>query len=207
MQVNDNRKFWDRWAGRYDWMMKTDAATYERIAENIRSALNREMIVLELACATGILSELIADRLNHLEATDFSEQMITEARKRQQSANIHYALQDATRISYPDHMFDAVIISNALHILPHPEKALAEIRRVLKPGGILFAPTYTAAESFFGKIKVCLMELSGFRVFHKWNSRSYLRFLQSSGFQITSAETFGTVLKLTYVQAQIMEDL
>ena len=44
-------------------------------------------------------------------------------------------------------MFDAAVISNALHIMPEPEKALAEIRRVLKPGGILIAPTFMAVGS------------------------------------------------------------
>lgn len=62
----------------------------------------------------------------------------------------------------------AVVISNALHIMPEPEKALAEIRRVLKPGGILIAPTFTAAGSLSGRMRIRFMELSGFKVFYKW---------------------------------------
>ena len=55
-------------------------------------------------------------------------------------------------LSYADRSFDAVIVSNALHIVPQPEKALAEIRRVLKDDGVLIAPTFThAGNSFFDK--------------------------------------------------------
>lgn len=42
-----------------------------------------------------------------------------------------------------------VIVSNALHILPKPEKALTEIRRVLKEDGVLIAPTFTHAGNDF----------------------------------------------------------
>ena len=54
--------------------------------------------------------------------------------------------------------FDVVIVSNALHIVPQPEKALREIKRVLKDDGVLIAPTFTHAEnSFPGKVKAFFM--------------------------------------------------
>ena len=53
------------------------------------------------------------------------------------------------RLPYADKSFDVVIVSNALHIVPQPEKALAEIRRVLKDDGVLIAPTFTHAENSF----------------------------------------------------------
>ena len=56
-----------------------------------------------------------------------------------------------------------VIVSNALHIVPQPEKALAEIRRVLKDDGVLIAPTFThAGNSFSGKVRAFFMKLAGF---------------------------------------------
>ena len=52
-----------------------------------------------------------------------------------------------------------VIVSNALHIVPQPEKALAEIRRVLKDDGVLIAPTFThAGNSFSGKVRAFFMK-------------------------------------------------
>lgn len=201
--MKDNKSFWDRWAKRYNALMNNDRATYARVANKIKRALNRNMVVLELACGTGILSEQLAGSVKMLEATDFSEEMIREARKRKGSARLHYSVQDATKLPYAAESFDAVVISNALHIMPEPEKALAEIRRVLKRDGLLFAPTYTAAGRFLGRSKIRLMELSGFRVFQKWTPQEYLRFLESNGFTVTASEVFGGALTLTYAEAKM----
>ena len=62
-----------------------------------------------------------------------------------------------------------VIVSNALHIVPQPEKALAEIRRVLKDDGVLIAPTFThAGNSCPGKVKAFFMKLAGFPLHSRW---------------------------------------
>ena len=68
----------------------------------------------------------------HIEATDASVEMIAEAKLDNQSAKLHFSVQDMFRLPYADKSFDVVIVSNALHIVPQPEKALAEIHRVLK---------------------------------------------------------------------------
>lgn len=105
--------------------------------------LKKEMNVLELAAGPGVLSEKIGQYCGTLEATDFSEEMIAVAEKKSVPANIHFAVADATNLSYEDGQFDAVVIANALHIMPDPKAALKEIKRVLKDGGILIAQTFT----------------------------------------------------------------
>ena len=151
------------------------------------------------------MSEQLAGSVKMLEAADFSEEMIREAKKHPSSARLHYSVQDATNLTYADASFDAVVISNALHIMPEPEKALAEIRRVLKPGGILIAPTFTAAGSLPGRMRIRIMELSGFKVFHKWTQQGYLDFLKGNGFEITCGKTFSGGLKLTYAEARVRQ--
>ncbi len=54
---------------------------YKNITEHMKQVLNRDMTVLELACGTGLLSVKIAPMVKHLEATDFSEKMIEQAKK------------------------------------------------------------------------------------------------------------------------------
>ena len=200
---NDNKGFWDRWAKRYDRTIAIEKNTYVQILRRMKRKLDREMYVLELACGTGVFSAQLAGGVKMLEATDFSEKMIEKAKQRAHSSKLHYSVQDATALPYAPGTFDAVIISNALHIMPSPEKALAEIRRVLKPDGILIAPTFTAAESIFGRLKIRVMELSGFQVFHKWKPQEYLDFLKANGFTVTDREVYGGALALTYAEAKV----
>ena len=199
--MKDNKGFWDRWAKRYDLMMSGDGRTYARIVSRIKKVLDREMTVLELACGTGLLSVRLAGSVKLLEAMDFSEEMILQAKAKTHSSRLHFSVQDATSLPYAEETFDAAVISNALHIMPEPEKALAEIRRVLKPGGILIAPTFTAAGSISGRMRIRFMELSGFKVFHKWTPQEYLDFLKENGFEITGRKIFDGTLKLTYAEA------
>lgn len=59
--------------------------------------------------------------------------------------------------------FDVIILVNALHILSTPEKALAEVRRVLKDDGVFIAPTFTHGENTLpGKPRAFFMNLVGF---------------------------------------------
>ena len=201
--MNDNNGFWDRWAKRYDFMMSKDCKTYENLVDRIKKVLTRNMFALELACGTGLLSVRLAGSVKHLEATDFSKEMISKAKGKTHSSRLHFSAQDATNLSYADKTFDAVIISNALHIMPEPEIALSEIRRVLKQDGILIAPTFTAAGSIFGRLKIRMMDLSGFRVFHKWTPKEYLKFLNDNGFVVTNSKIYGGGLTLTYAEAKI----
>ena len=91
------------------------------------------------------------------------------------------------RLPYADKSFNVVIVSNALHIVPQPEKALAEIRRVLKNDGVLIAPTFTHAEnSFTGKVRAFFMKRVGFPLHSKWTSEEYLRFLSQNGWMAVS---------------------
>lgn len=203
--MSDNKGFWNRWAKRYDFAMSKDRKTYEHLISQMKKTLTRDMVVLELACGTGLLSVRLAGNVKMLEATDFSEEMIRQAKAKMRSSRLHFSVQDATKLPYAPGTFDAVIISNALHIMPDPEKALSEIRQVLKPDGILIAPTFTAAGSMLGRFKIRIMEFSGFKVFHKWTPEEYIKFLENHGFTVTDSEIYGGGLTLTYAEAKIKE--
>ena len=204
---NGNKAFWNKWASRYDRTMSGSRNTYDFIIREIKKTLNRDMTVLELACGTGLVSERIAGSVKMLEATDFSEDMIRKAKEKAHSCRLHFSVQDATNLPYAPETFDAVIISNALHVMPSPDKALSEIARVLKSSGILIAPTFTMADTFLGKMQMRIMELSGFKVFHKWSSDAYLKYLNASGFKAIKSCTVGGTAKLTYAEANKINKL
>lgn len=137
----------------------------------------------------------------HIEATDASAQMILEAKRDNQSAKLHFSVQDMFRLPYAQKSFEVVIVSNALHIVPHPEKALQEIRRVLKDDGVLIAPTFThAGNSVSGKAKALFMSMAGFPLHSRWTSEEYLRFLRQNGWAVQKSAVLKASFQLTYTE-------
>ena len=182
--MQEHKDFWDKNAGRYDRFMRKDRAAYDEMYELIRPVV-RHKTVLELATGTGLIAKHIVNAAAHIEATDASAEMIAEAKRDNRSAKLHFSVQDMFRLPYVEESFDVVIVSNALHIVPQPEKALAEIRRVLKDDGVLIAPTFThAGNSFPGKVKAFFMKLAGFPLHSRWTSEEYLRFLRQNGWAV-----------------------
>ena len=197
--IQEHKNFWDKNAGRYDRFMRKDRAAYDEMYELIRPVV-RHKTVLELATGTGLIAKHIVNAAAHIEATDASAEMITEA-KRTRSAKLHFSVQDMFRLPYANQSFNVVIVSNALHIVPQPEKALAEIRRVLKDDGVLIAPTFThAGNSFTGKVRAFFMKLAGFPLRSKWTSEKYLRFLRQNGWAVRKSAVLKASFPLTYAE-------
>ena len=202
MKERTNRSFWNRISGIYDRFMKKDQNAYGEMIRLIRARVTPDMEVLELATGTGLISLAIADRIRRIEATDFSPNMIAEAEKKDTPPNVHFSVQDACNLPYEDKRFDCVIISNALHIMPEPELALKNIRRVLKDDGVLIAPTFTHAENErSGKVKAALMEMFGFHAYHKWTEQEYCAFLEQNGFSVCREQVLKADFPLTYAEA------
>ena len=198
--MREHKNFWDRNAGRYDRFMRKDRAAYEKMYELIRPIVKAKT-VLELAAGTGMIAKNIVNTAAHIEATDASAEMIAEATRGNRSAKLHLSVQDMFCLPYADGSFDAVIVSNALHIVPQPEKALAEIRRVLKDDGVLIAPTFThAGNSFSGKVRAFFMKLAGFPLHSKWTSEEYMTFLRQNGWTVRKSAVLKASFPLTYTE-------
>ena len=198
--MRNHRNFWDRNAGRYDRFMRKDRAAYEEMYALIRPVVKAKT-VLELATGTGLIAKHIVNAAAHIEATDASAEMILEAKRDNQSAKLHFSVQDMFRLPYADKSFDVVIVSNALHIIPQPEKALAEIRRVLKNDGVLIAPTFTHGNSTLrGRLKLFFMKLVGFPLNSRWSSADYLAFLRQNGWTVRKSTVLKASFPLTYAE-------
>jgi phosphatidylethanolamine/phosphatidyl-N-methylethanolamine N-methyltransferase len=202
MKERTNRSFWDHISGIYDRFMKKDQNAYGEMIRLIRERVTPNMELLELATGTGLIALAIADRVRRIEATDFSPNMISEAKKKAVLPNVRFSVQDACNLPYEDKSFDCVVISNALHIMPEPELALENIRRVLKDDGVLIAPTFTHAENGrSGKVKAALMERFGFHAYHKWTQQEYCAFLEQNGFSVCREQVLKSDFPLTYAEA------
>ena len=204
--MKERKTFWDKNAGRYDRFMRKDRAAYDEMYALIRPVVKAKT-VLELATGTGLIAKHIVNAAAHIEATDASAEMIAEAKRDTRSAKLHFSVQDMFRLPYANQSFDVVIVSNALHIVPEPEKALSEIRRVLRDDGVLVAPTFTHADNaFFGTAKAFFMKLAGFPLHSKWTSNEYLAFLQENGWTVRESTVLKASFPLTYAECVKREE-
>jgi len=103
-------------------------------------------LILELGCGPGDLWLENIHRIPKgwdITLSDFSEGMLRQAQKNllNQFHPFKFVMFNAQAIPHPERSFDAVIANHMLYHVPDRTKALAEIRRVLRPGGRLYAAT------------------------------------------------------------------
>ena len=136
--------FWDSVAGVYDLFVNVvNRRTHVALREIVAGLIQPGDRVLECACGTGLLTEVIARKCDHLTATDFAPRMLARAKKHCAAfSNITFEQADITALDYPDGSFDAVVAGNVIHLLDNPMKALGELDRVCRSGGRLIIPTY-----------------------------------------------------------------
>lgn len=198
----EKKSFWSKYAGIYESFMKKDERAYEKMYTLIRPVV-RGKVVLELAAGTGMIARNIVSDAKMVEATDSSYEMIEEAKRLGQSSKLYFSVQDIFDLPYADGSFDVIIASNVLHIIPEPEKALVEIKRVMSKDGILIAPTFTHAKmGIFGKLKAGAMKLFGFPLHSKWSPDDYLEFLKKNGLAVVKSEIIKASFPLTYVECK-----
>jgi SAM-dependent methyltransferase len=93
---------------------------------------------LEVGCGTGEVSRAIVGRVVHLTVSDISERL---CRGVATALGCRWRREDACRLSFPDASFDLVVSSECIEHTPDPLVALAEMARVLEPGGVLVVTT------------------------------------------------------------------
>lgn len=201
--MDNNKKFWEKTAAFYAVFMKSKGLAYDNLSGKIMKRLNKDMKVLELACGSGQLTFRLAAYLKELDATDFSPAMIAEVKKQNTFKNVCFSVQDATALPYDDGCYDAVVIANALHIMPQPNLALAEIFRVLKPGGMLFAPTFIWKNRAGFGLGAWLLTKIGFKVFHQWSQIEFVHFVEKNGFLVREYAVVGSeITPICYLVAK-----
>ena len=96
--------------------------------------------VLDLACGTGLLARTLLDRLGdgaHVHGVDADPSMLAYAARRTSDRRVSWHHADATRIPIEGSTLDLVVCNQGLQFFPEPTTVLAEVSRVLRPGGRL----------------------------------------------------------------------
>ncbi|MEW5685186.1 MAG: class I SAM-dependent methyltransferase [Pseudomonadota bacterium] len=141
---------------RYGWDLAVD--DYEPLWAPQLELAQRELLraaaprpgerVLDVACGTGLVSFDAAwevGRSGSVVGVDISGQMVEAAERRmneREAPALSFARMDAEHLALPDGCFDVALCALGLMYAPHPEQALAEMRRVLRPGGRMVAAVW-----------------------------------------------------------------
>ncbi|MDD1729622.1 MAG: methyltransferase domain-containing protein [Methanospirillum sp.] len=150
MMMNDSetkdtiRKIWDYSSISYD-----SNAGHGIFSEEEKNAWTRELRlnlppgplkILDVGCGTGAMALLFAGMGHQVTGIDLSREMLTKAGKKadEKSLTLELGTGDAEYLPFPDGSFDVVVNRHLLWTLPHPETALKDWHRVLKPGGRVF---------------------------------------------------------------------
>lgn len=195
-----NKKMWDLYAPVYEKAMRMDLKYYRYMYDRIPSRIGGKE-VLEIATGPGLLAKHVAGVSKSMIATDYSEGMIKEACKGEYPEQLKFEVADAANLPYEDKSFDAVIIANALHVMPGPEKALSEINRVLRTDGILIAPNFVGhKKGTVSKIWAGILKLAGIKFEHQWTPEEYLKWLEEHGWKVTFSKLLPSRISLMYAE-------
>jgi ArsR family transcriptional regulator len=96
--------------------------------------------IVDLGAGEGMISQLLAERAKKVYCIDSSKSMVrvgTELAKKKNFSNLEYKLGDIEKVPLTDNSVDLALMSQSLHHAQHPELALSEAFRILKPKGKL----------------------------------------------------------------------
>ncbi|MDQ1255336.1 MAG: hypothetical protein QG646_4615, partial [Euryarchaeota archaeon] len=105
----------------------------------LRSKLGDAKKVLDVGSGTGFLSLMLGDMGYEVVGVDLSEKMIAlaSAKAKKKGFSIDFHQDDAEQLGFENNSFDAIVNRAVLWTLPHPDIAVREWMRVLRPGGRL----------------------------------------------------------------------
>ncbi|MDD5995975.1 MAG: class I SAM-dependent methyltransferase [Bacteroidales bacterium] len=169
---------WDVLSPLYDFFETIyNGKCFKGIAEEIKNHVGKDDVVLECACGTGLLTLPMAQICIEIVATDYSDGMLKQTQKKIAGyPNVTVQKASILDIPFEDNKFDVVVAANVIHLLDEPEKALAEMKRVCKPGGKLIIPTYINKESKNSMVAAKLLSMFGVDFKRQFSLESYKEF-------------------------------
>jgi ubiquinone/menaquinone biosynthesis C-methylase UbiE len=139
----NNRAYYDEFSKRYEDQRGDNApGGYHDLLDTLESEYVRKFgagkDVLEVGCGTGLVLERIASFAKSARGIDLSPGMLEKARAR----GLDVSEASATALPFPDESFDVTCSFKVLAHVPDIEKALSEMARVTRPGGMVLAELY-----------------------------------------------------------------
>ncbi|MER7011408.1 class I SAM-dependent methyltransferase [Saccharopolyspora sp. NPDC000359] len=183
------RAYWDRSASGYDEVM----GRFERVmARGSRQWVCSRAAgeVLEVAIGTGLNIPLYGDV--RLTGVEWSPRMLDLARQRARELDVPVDLRvgDAQDLPFPDTTFDTVVCTFGLCAIPDEKRAIAEMARVLRPGGKLLLLDHVSASPWPVRLLQRLVELVTIPLGGEHFRRRPLPLVEAAGLQVEESDRF-----------------
>lgn len=200
--LRENKRFYLE-VEEYDWVEATDRfAGLESIFHRLRQRTMRSLIkqhgeppFLDAACGTGlILRQLPPGSVG----IDINPRNLPKARTHASGRRLINA--DIEALPFPDNSFATVISTEVLEHLPNPEVALAELWRVLRPGGKLLGTV--PYDSPLWRLRFLSSSCPGEEPYHKNYRKAELKNLLARQFDDFSVRTANMSMSLLFVAAR-----
>jgi ubiquinone/menaquinone biosynthesis C-methylase UbiE len=184
------RRYWDKHAGSYDRQMAFfDRHLFAGSREWICS--RAEGRVLEVAIGTGLNLACYPDNVQ-LTGIEWSPAMLQIARDRARRLGrvVDLRQDDAQALQFPADCFDTVVCTFSLCAIPDDRKAVQEMARVLRPGGLLLLADHVEASRWYVRAAQALIEVGSVPAQGEHFRRRPVRHVQALGFTIEGRDRF-----------------
>lgn len=155
--MSKSDKFWDSKAEGYAKSKISDEQTYQRKLAETQAFLAPDMRIVEFGCGTGATAVQHAPYVQHIDAIDISDKMLEIGRGRAVEANVDnitFTQGTLAEFNADTASVDAVLGLNVIHLMPNRQEVIAEVARILKPGGIFVSSTACLGNSYLRFIKL-----------------------------------------------------
>ena len=196
--------YWNRHARNYDRSMAVLGKPLPRMLRLIAEAIDGRERVLEVAAGTGLFTATVAQAAREVVATDYAAEMVARLQSRVRAAglsNVDVEQADLYQLRFEAQSFDAVIAANVLHLVPDLPGALAALRRVVKPGGVLVLPTFCHDETRISWALSRMLAITGFPAARRFTAESLADAVEATGLLLQRVEVIAGPIPITYVEA------
>jgi len=184
------RRYWNKHAGSYDRQMGfADRHFFGDSRHWVCSKASGQ--VLEVAIGTGLNLPHYPDGV-HVTGVEWSPAMLDLARARAQylGSDVDLRPGDAQALEFPDDSFDTVVCTFSLCAIPDHQRALTEMARVLRPGGLLLLADHVEAARWPARTVQWLIELISVPVGGEYYRRRPFTHVRPIGFTIEAHQRF-----------------
>ena len=119
-----------------------------------RMNLKGNEYIADLCCGTGKSTEACLNQLTSgkIIGVDNSKEMLEVAKTKFNNLNIGFVLEDVMELNFPDNTFDAIFMAYGIRNMPDYNRCLLNLKRMLKPGGVICFHEYSLNDNFFARL-------------------------------------------------------